>query len=249
MTGPEQRLQPDRKRRQLYGRRKGPKLSARQEELRRTLLGQLRFDPAEDAFGQFPNNVQELWLEVGFGAGEHLFELATKNPNVGLIGAEPYESGVAKLLSKLADTPLPNIRIYEGDGRDIIAALPAASLSRFFLLFPDPWPKTRHHKRRFLQMDMLDELARVLKPGAELRFATDDKSYLAYALERLMAHPAFEWTAQGPGDWKLRPVDWPATRYEAKAIKGQPAYLRVRRDRRPGPAPAGPGYSDRTARS
>jgi tRNA (guanine-N7-)-methyltransferase len=249
MIGPEQRLQPNRKRRQLYGRRKGPKLSARQTDLRRTLLGQLQFDPVKDALGQFPNNVQELWLEVGFGAGEHLFELAAKNPNVGLIGAEPYESGVAKLLSKLADTPLPNVRIYEGDGRDIIAALPDASLSRFFLLFPDPWPKTRHHKRRFLQMDVLDELARVLKTGAELRFATDDKSYLAYTLERLMAHPAFEWVAQGPGDWKRRPADWPPTRYEAKAIKGPPAYLRVRRGRRPDPAPAGPGYPDRTSRS
>ncbi len=249
MTGPEQRSQPDRKRRQLYGRRKGPKLSDRQVELRRTLLEKLRFDPAKNAFSQFPNNVQELWLEVGFGAGEHLFELATKNSDVGLIGAEPYESGVAKLLSKLAGTSLPNIRIYEGDGRDIIAALPDASLSRFFLLFPDPWPKTRHRKRRFLQMEMLDELARVLKPDAELRFATDDKSYLAYALERLTAHPAFEWTAKGPGDWKRRPADWPATRYEAKAIKGPPAYLRVRRGRRPGPAPADPGCPDRTARS
>jgi tRNA (guanine-N7-)-methyltransferase len=249
MTGAEQRLQPDRKRRQLFGRRKGPKLSARQADLRRTLLERLRFDPAKGALSQFPNNVQELWLEVGFGAGEHLFELAAKNPNVGLIGAEPYESGVAKLLSKLAATPLPNIRIYEGDGRDIIAALPDASLSRFFLLFPDPWPKTRHHKRRFLQMEMLDELARVLRPDAELRFATDDKSYLAYALERLMAHPAFEWTAKGPGDWKLRPADWPPTRYEAKAIKGPPAYLRVRRGRRPGPAPAGLGCPDRTARN
>jgi tRNA (guanine-N7-)-methyltransferase len=224
-------------------------LSARQADLRRTLLEQLRFDPAKDAVRQFPNNVQELWLEVGFGAGEHLFELATKNPNAGLIGAEPYESGVAKLLSKLADNPLPNVRIYEGDGRDIIAALADASLSRFFLLFPDPWPKTRHHKRRFLQMEVLDELARVLKPGAELRFATDDKSCLAHALERLMAHPAFAWTAQGPGDWKERPADWPATRYEAKAIKGPPAYLRVRRGRRPDPAPAGPDCPGRTSRS
>ncbi len=242
------RSQPDRQRGKLYGRRKGPKLSAHQAELRRTLLDKLALDLTKPALAQFPNNVRELWLEVGFGAGEHLFQLAGENPDVGLIGAEPYEMGVAKLLTKLAANPLNNVRIYEGDGRDIIAALPDTSLSRFFLLFPDPWPKTRHHKRRFLQMDMLDELARVLKPGAELRFATDDKSYLPYALERLMAHPAFEWKAQGPTDWKARPENWPATRYEAKAIKGPPSYLGFVR-KRPGPARSGPGSSDRTANS
>ncbi len=242
--GPHQ----ERQRRQLYGRRKGPKLSARQVELRQTLLPQIVFDPAKDARAQFPTSVKALWLEVGFGAGEHLHQLAGENPEVGLIGAEPYEMGVAKLLSKLAAEPRANIRIHEGDGRDIIAALPDASLSRFFLLFPDPWPKTRHHKRRFLQMEMLDELARVLIPGAELRFATDDKSYLPYALERLMAHPDFEWTAQGPQDWKTRPADWPATRYEAKAIKGPPSYLGWLR-RTPDLAPRDPGWSGRTANS
>jgi tRNA (guanine-N7-)-methyltransferase len=137
---------------------------------------------------------------------------------------------MAKILTKLEESPMNTVRLFEGDGREIIEALPDASLGRFFLLFPDPWPKTRHHKRRFLQMEMLDSLARVLKPGAELRFATDDKSYLPYALERLMAHPAFDWLAQGPADWKLRPADWPPTRYETKAIKGPPTFLRfVRR--------------------
>lgn len=240
--------QSDRMRQKLYGRRKGPKLSAHQTELRRTLLNKIAFDPNRDAWLQFPDSVRELWLEVGFGAGEHLFQLAAENPTAGLIGAEPYESGVAKLLTKLANKPLNNVRIYEGDGRDILAVLPDVSLSRFFLLFPDPWPKTRHHKRRFLQMEMLEELARVLKPGAELRFATDDKSYLPYALERLAAHPAFEWTAQGPNDWKRRPEGWPPTRYEAKAIKGPPSYLALLR-RRPGPAQSGPGTSDRTGNS
>jgi tRNA (guanine-N7-)-methyltransferase len=240
--------QPDWQRRKLYGRRKGPKLSAHQTELRRTLLSDIAFDPTKDASAQFSDSVRELWLEVGFGAGEHLFQLAGENPDVGLIGAEPYESGVAKLLAKLANNPLNNVRIYEGDGRDIIMALPDASLARFFLLFPDPWPKTRHHKRRFLQVEMLDELARVLKPGAELRFATDDKSYLPYALERLAAHPAFEWMACGPNDWKRRPESWPPTRYEAKAIKGPPSYLAWRR-RTPDPARSDPGSSDRTANS
>ena len=220
---------PDRQRRKLYGRRKGPKLSARQAGLRQTLLGKLAYDPARDPFSQFPNSVQELWLEVGFGAGEHLVWQAKAHPDIGLIGAEPYEMGVAKILTKLEEYPLNNVRLYEGDGREIIEALPDASLGRFFLLFPDPWPKTRHHKRRFLQTEMLDQLARVLKPEAELRFATDDKSYLPFALERLMAHPDFSWVAEEPSDWKSRPADWPPTRYETKAIKGPPAFLRFLR--------------------
>ena len=216
-------------RRKLYGRRKGPRLSARQAGLRQTLLGQLGWIVGTDPAAQFPNTVQNIWLEVGFGAGEHLVWQAANHPHVGLIGAEPYEMGVAKLLTKLEESPLNNVRLYEGDGRDIIEALPDAALGRFFLLFPDPWPKTRHHKRRFLQTDMLDQLARVLKPGAELRFATDDKSYLPYALERLMAHPAFRWLAEGPADWKSRPAGWPPTRYETKAIKGPPTFLRFAR--------------------
>jgi tRNA (guanine-N7-)-methyltransferase len=220
---------PDRNRRKLYGRRKGPKLSERQAGLRRTLLSELAYHPGGDPLAQFPNSVREVWLEVGFGAGEHLIWQAEQHPHVGLIGAEPYEMGVAKLLTKLEESSLNTVRLYEGDGRDIIDALPDQSLGRFFLLFPDPWPKTRHHKRRFLQTDMLGQLARVLKPGAELRFGTDDKSYLPYALERLMAHPAFDWLAQGPSDWKTRPADWPPTRYETKAIKGPPTFLRFAR--------------------
>jgi tRNA (guanine-N7-)-methyltransferase len=226
---PSEAEQRSRQRRLLYGRRKGPKLSERQSGLRRTLLPELAYDPGKDPYSQFPNSVQELWLEIGFGAGEHLVWQAEQRSDAGLIGAEPYEMGVAKLLTKLQDRPLNNVRIYEGDGRDIISALPDASLDRFFLLFPDPWPKTRHHKRRFLQMGMLEELARVLKPGAELRFATDDRSYLPYALERMLAHPKFIWLARGPGDWLSRPADWPPTRYETKAIKGPPVFFRFRR--------------------
>jgi len=218
--------------RKLYGRRKGPKLSARQAGLRQSLLGELSWRMGIDPLGQFPNSVRDLWLEVGFGAGEHLVWQAARNPGVGLIGAEPYQMGMAKLLTKLEEIPLNNVRLHEGDGREILESLPDASLGRFFLLFPDPWPKTRHHKRRFLQTDTLDLLARVLKPEAELRFATDDKSYLSYALERLIAHPKFDWLAQGSAGWKSRPDDWPPTRYETKAIKGPPTFLRfVRRDR------------------
>src|ERR1700744_2141803 len=223
-NGPPPGAGPDRNRRKLYGRRKGPKLSDRQKGLRGWLLQELAYVPGVDP--KFPDSVREVWLEVGFGAGEHLVALAKANPHVGLIGAEPYEMGMAKILTKLEENPLNTVRLFEGDGRDIIEALPDASLGRFFLLFPDPWPKPRHHKRRFLQMEMLDELARVLKPGAELRFATDDKSYLPYALERVLAHPKSEGLAKGMIDWSTRPADWPPTRYETKAIKGPPAFLR-----------------------
>ena len=148
----EDQSHPDRNRRKLYGRRKGPKLSDRQAGLRRTLLSELAYTLGGDPLAQFPNGVREVWLEVGFGAGEHLVWQAAHHPEVGVIGAEPYEMGMAKLLTKLEETPLNNVRLFEGDGRDIVEALPDASLGRFFLLFPDPWPKTRHHKRRFLQM-------------------------------------------------------------------------------------------------
>ena len=219
---------PDRRRRMLYGRRKGPALSAHQESLRETLLPllALHIAPGADPRSYFAPAVADVWLEVGYGAGEHLLWQAQHHPDIGLIGAEPYISGTAKLLSKLQTDPRPNIRLYEDDARDIIDALPDASIGRFFLLFPDPWPKTRHHKRRFLQMEMLDRLARILKPGAELRFASDDAGYLAFALERLMAHPAFAWTAASQADWKTRPADWPPTRYEAKELHGPPAFLR-----------------------
>lgn len=211
----------------LYGRRKGPKPSARQIGLRETLLPRLALalHAGRDPKTYFDAPVDEVWLEVGFGAGEHLMELAQTHPRVGLIGAEAYQSGTDKLLSKLDNAGLGTIRLYEGDGREILAALPDGCLSKFFLLFPDPWPKARHHKRRFVQMDLLDSLARALRPGGEVRIASDDEGYIAWSLERLCAHPAFAWTAKGPKDWKIRPEGWPQTRYEAKALHGPPAYL------------------------
>jgi len=212
----------------LYGRRKGPKPSARQVFLRDTLLPTLalKLEAGRDPRTYFPAAVDDVWLEIGFGAGEHLLAQTRAHGTVGLIGAEAYQTGTDKLLSKLEDNDHARIRLFEGDGRDIIKALPDASLGRFFLLFPDPWPKVRHHKRRFVQMDILDELARVLKPGAELRVASDDAGYVAWSLERLCAHPAYRWTATGPQDWKTRPADWPPTRYEQKALHGPPAFLR-----------------------
>ena len=219
---------PERHRRQLYGRRKGPALSAHQRALIDTLLPKIALRLAQGADPKtYFSNVDDVWLEVGFGAGEHLLWQAQHHPRLGLIGAEPYISGVAKFLSKIDEAEPPNIRLHTDDARDIIGALPDASLGRVFILFPDPWPKTRHHKRRFVQMDILDRLARVMKPGAELRFASDDAPYFEWTLERICAHPAFVWSAASSADWLTRPEDWPQTRYEAKELHGKPAYLRA----------------------
>jgi len=207
--------------RRHFGRRKGPALSAHQSRLLETLLPRLLIhpEPERDPRGYFRAGLSDVWLEVGFGGGEHLLWQAETNPGIGIIGAEPYVSGVAKLLSKIDASAegVPNLRLYMEDAGDIIEGLPASSIGRAFVLFPDPWPKTRHHKRRFIQTAMLDRLARVMKQGAELRFATDDNSYLVWTLERLTAHPGFEWLARSATDWRERPSDWPETRYEAKA--------------------------------
>lgn len=234
----------ERQRGLLYGRRKGPKLSAHQAALCESLLPRidLELHAGLDPTNCFDAPVADTWLEIGFGAGEHLLWQAQHRPEIGLIGVEPYQACVAKLLSKLhPPSPtlpaeeetrwnyLSRIRIHQGDARDVIEALPDASLGRVFLLFPDPWPKKRHHKRRFVQSDMLDRLARAMRPGAELRFASDDPGYIEWTLERVSAHPAFEWAATCANDWKFRPPDWPPTRYEQKALHGAPVFLRFRR--------------------
>ncbi|HEY2070422.1 MAG TPA: tRNA (guanine(46)-N(7))-methyltransferase TrmB [Rhizomicrobium sp.] len=222
-----------RRRRLVYGRRKGPKLSEHQSSLFTTLLPKLALEIRDGAEPRsyFSAPVEDVWLEIGFGAGEHLLWQAEHHPNVGLIGAEPYEGGVAKILSRMDTSPpgTENIKIHMGDARDILFALPDASLGRVFILFPDPWPKTRHHKRRFIQTEMLGHLSRVMKPSAELRFASDDAPLVEYTLERLTAHPAFTWTATRAESWKSRPADWPPTRYEAKQLHGIPAFLEFRR--------------------
>ena len=218
---------PERQRRLLYGRRKGPKLRDHQAALPETVLPQMTLHLEQDADPRscFAAPVEDVWLEIGFGAGEHLHALARAHPRVGLIGAEPFVNGVAKLLAKLEAGEGGNIRIHMGDARDILDALPDASLGRVMILFPDPWPKTRHHKRRFIQMETLDVIARVMKQGGELRFASDDPGYVEWALERLCAHPSFAWTATRAQDWRTRPESWPQTRYEAKAIRGVPSYF------------------------
>jgi len=219
----------------LYGRRRGKPLRKHRQALVDTLLPRLavslvseRIDPA----ALFATKASGgIWLEVGFGKGEHLAAQAAANPAVGIIGCEPYLTGVAGLLSEIEARRLDNVRILVDDARALIARLPAACLSRVFVLFPDPWPKARHHKRRFIQPATLEALARVMADGAELRFATDHRGYCRAALAGLSAHPAFVWTAERAADWRARPDDWPATRYEAKAAaQGRSSvYLRFTR--------------------
>jgi tRNA (guanine-N7-)-methyltransferase len=179
----------------------------------------------------FADPADAVWLEIGFGAGEHLASQAAANPRIGVIGCEVFENGVVKLLAELQRRALGNVRLFVDDARLLLAALTEASLARAFILFPDPWPKLRHHKRRIVSTATLDALAYAMSDGAELRLATDDMDYLCWMLERATIHPAFEWLARRPGDWRERPVDWPPTRYEQKALAAgrRPAFLRVRR--------------------
>ena len=219
----------------LYGRRRGRRLRPGQRDLLASLLPQLRIELPErgnlDPQRLFPIPPAEIWLEIGFGAGDHLAEQAAAHPDVGFLGAEVFENGVVKLLAELQRGELGNIRIFVDDARLLLTALPDAGLGRVFILFPDPWPKLRHHKRRMVSPSTLDQLARVMKDGAELRLATDDIGYLRAMLELVPSHPAFAWQARGPADWLRRAADWPATRYEAKAVAAAriPHFLRCTR--------------------
>ncbi len=179
----------------------------------------------------FSAPTRAVWLEIGFGAGEHLAVQAECHPEIGLIGCEVFEPGIAKLLTHIERRHLDNIRIFANDARLLIAALPPSSIDRVFILFPDPWPKRRHEKRRLVSQETLDALAAIMTDGAELRLATDDGNYLSWMLERVTGHPSFEWLARGCRDWRNRPKDWPPTRYEekARAARRAPTFLRVRR--------------------
>ncbi|MBL9034699.1 MAG: tRNA (guanosine(46)-N7)-methyltransferase TrmB [Rhodospirillaceae bacterium] len=221
--------------RRFYGRRKGRPLRKGQQHLVDTLLPRLAIDlPASgtlDPTSLFPQPPKELWLEIGFGGGEHLAEQARAHAHAGIIGCEVFLNGIATLLAQVEAHDLGNVRIYPEDARDLLDRLPDASLDRVFLLFPDPWPKRRHAARRFIQTERLDQLAQLMKPGAEFRVASDDPGYITWALAHLTAHPRFQWLAQGPRDWRERPADWPPTRYEAKALREgrKPAFFRFRR--------------------
>ena len=160
----------------------------------------------------------EVWLEIGFGAGEHLCGQAARRPDVLFLGAEPFVNGVANALGHIERLGLGNVRLHAGDGRALMGALPAASIDRLFLLFPDPWPKLRHHKRRLVTAEFVAEAARVLRRGARLRFATDWADYADWALRRFVASPEFVWTAQCAADWRAPPADHLTTRYERKGL-------------------------------
>jgi len=179
----------------------------------------------------FSASKQAVWLEIGFGGGEHLAAQAECHPEIGLIGCEVFRPGIARLLAHIERRHLDNIRIFANDARLMIAALRPSSIDRVFIMFPDPWPKRRHENRRLVCRETLNALAAVMTDGAELRLATDDSNYLVWMLERLTEHPFFEWPVHGPRDWRNRPVDWPPTRYEerARAAGRAPTFLRLRR--------------------
>lgn len=248
-----------------YGRRKGRKLGARQQQLLDEVFPRVRIDLAQGlaggagsaasaaAGGSAPKanergqaqrladlfadrtavstdataadaategdaaSPPQTWLEIGFGGGEHLVWQAAHNPSINVIGCEPFIDGVVKVLRAIDEDGLRNIRLYEHDARDLLAWLPAASIDRAFILFPDPWPKKRQQKRRLVSPATLDLMARIMKRGAELRIGTDIADYARAILLAVTKHPEFDWPANGPDDWRIRPADWPETRYEQKA--------------------------------
>jgi tRNA (guanine-N7-)-methyltransferase len=226
--------------RNFYGRRHGKTLRKGQKRHLETTLE--RIAPRGVSWDDNPEREpidltalfgddRPVWLEIGFGGGEHMLAQAEANRDVGIIGCEPFINGVAMFLSHMTEARIDNVRVHAGDARDMMDVLPEASISKAFLLYPDPWPKARHHRRRFVNPEFLDPLARVLKPGAEFRVATDIGDYVRHTLAAMQAHPAFEWTAERPADWRAPWPDWPSTRYEAKALREgrTPTYLTFRR--------------------
>ena len=206
-----------------YGRRRGRKLRSGRQHLVDTLLPELRVpvtglgNADSTKFSEIRKKFSSLWLEIGFGQGEHIAAQAQGNPDTLLIGCEPYVNGVSSLLRTIDAEAIDNILIHDEDARILLDALPDASVRRLFLLFPDPWPKSRHHKRRFISTTNLDRISRVLEDGAEFRFATDHPGYARWALWYILNHVEMEWPAERAAEWRVRPLDWPATRYEEKA--------------------------------
>jgi tRNA (guanine-N7-)-methyltransferase len=219
----------------FFGRRKGKALRAGQARLFETLLPSLCIDlqssvPASLAT-LFPNATREVRLEIGFGGAEHLIGQAEANPACGFIGVEPFLNGMAKALAAIDAKGLRNIRLHHGDATELLAWLPEAALDRVDLLYPDPWPKKRHWKRRFVQDRSVQAIARVLKQGGIFRFASDIPDYVAWTLVRLLRAKDFEWTAEAASDWRQPWPDFQRTRYEAKAVREgrTPGYLTFRK--------------------
>jgi len=220
----------------FFGRRKGHTLRAHQAELFDSLLPRLALDLATPAPADlatlFPRPVEAVRLEIGFGGAEHLLAQAEAAPNTGFIGCEPFINGMAKALAGIEARGLTNIRLHHGDAAELIAWLPAASLARIDLLFPDPWRKRRHWKRRFVQDERIAALARLLRSGGALHFASDWPDYVAWTLARLLRSTDFTWTAEKADDWRLPWQGYAPTRYETKS-RGQgraPCYLIFRKN-------------------
>ena len=205
-----------------YGRRRGRALSARQKSLWHAVLPRVALPRDAQALRRllelFTPPVRDVWLEIGFGGGEHLLWQAMENPGIGFIGCEPFEDGVVKVLNAVDAHGIANIKVCADDARPLLRLLPELSIGRAFVLFPDPWPKKRHHKRRLVSVETLLDLARAMRPCAELRIATDIPAYACAILLSVEEEGSFRWTAAGADDWRQRPPDWPQTRYEAKAL-------------------------------
>jgi tRNA (guanine-N7-)-methyltransferase len=199
------------------------------------LLPALRIELPEDQPLEptllFSHRPREVWMEIGFGAGEHLAAQAAAHPEIGLIGCEPFVNGVAGLLTRVEAEGLRNVRIFDNDARLLLPHIQTASIARIFLLFSDPWPKKRHHRRRIVAPLAIEHFARLLTDGGEFRFASDHAEFVRWTLDLLTRHPDFCWRAETPGDWRERPGDGFATRYETKArAQGRsPIFLRFQR--------------------
>jgi tRNA (guanine-N7-)-methyltransferase len=205
----------------FFGRRKGHPLRSRQAGLMQSLLPHLALDLGAPAPARletlFAGATEAVQLEIGFGGGEHLAAQALANPAIGFIGCEPFVNGMAKMLAAIEDQRIPNVRLHFGDATELLDWLPAGSLSGIDILYPDPWPKRRHWKRRIVQDQSVAALMRVLRPGGVVHFATDIADYAAWTLERFMRSPGFAWTAERADDWRTPWAGYAATRYEAKA--------------------------------
>ena len=221
--------------RRFFGRRKGHRLRAHQAELIETLLPRLALDlrqpAAEPLTALFPVPVTEVRLEIGFGGGEHLIAEAGRNPHIGFLGCEPFVNGMAKALAAIEAQGSRNVRLHLGDAVPVLSRLPPASLAGVDLLYPDPWPKRRHWKRRLIQDDTVAAMARVLRPGGLFRFASDSADYAAWTLLRFLRAPDFVWTAERADDWRKPWPDFLDTRYHRKATREgrAPTHLVFRR--------------------
>ncbi len=216
-------LPPGKRRDSFFGRRKGHALRAGRAETLDRVLTRLEIDldcePPVPLEALFVSPVETVVLEIGFGGGEHLIHRAQEAPAIGRIGVEPFVNGLARAAAEIEALDLRNVRLFARDAAELLDWLPPASLSGIDLLYPDPWPKQRHFKRRFVSAKNLDRFARVLKPGAPFRFASDIDSYVDWTLLHLRDHPDFEWLARDADDWRTPFPGWPGTRYEAKAIR------------------------------